>query len=119
MRGYADFLESHIEKWTVTNSGTLVPGITRHYIRINPAISREGAQGDEDPDSGELTLANQRPGDRATYPAKEIVDAGFLELVRFGVRKPGDPLIEDSLEGGGCRAEGGHAKGPVLEALQS
>jgi len=87
-----------VEKWTVTNSGTLVPGITRHYIRINPATSREGAQGDEDPDSGQLTLANQRPGDRATYPAKEIVDAGFLELVRFGVRKPGDPLIEDSLK---------------------
>jgi len=98
VRGYADFLESHVEKWTVTNSGTLVPGIMRHYIRINPATSREGAQGDEDPDSGQLTLANQKPGDRATYPAKEIVDAGFLELVRFGVRKPGDPLIEDSLK---------------------
>ena len=98
VRGYADFLESHIEKWTVTDSGTLVPGIRRHYIRINPAISREGAQGDEDPDSGQLTLANQRPGDRDTYPAKEIVDAGFLELVRFGVRKPSDPLIEDSLK---------------------
>ena len=26
------------------------------------------------------------------------MDAGFLELVRFGVRKPGDPLIEDSLK---------------------
>ena len=98
VRGYADFLESHIEKWTVTNSGTLVPGIRRHYIRINPAISREGARGDEDPDSGELTLANQRPGDRYRYPAKEIVDPGFLELVRFGVRKPDDPLIVDSLK---------------------
>ncbi len=98
VRSYADFLESHVEKWTVTNSGTLVPGITRHYIRINPAISREGAPGDEDPDSGVLVLANQRPGDRSAYPAKEIVDAGFLELVRFGVRRPGDPLIEDSLK---------------------
>jgi len=98
VRSYADFLESHIEKWTVTNSGTLVPGISRHYIRINPAISRDGAPGDEDPDSGVLVLANQRPGDRATYLAKEIVDPGFLELVRFGVRKPGDPLIEDSLK---------------------
>ena len=25
------------------------------------------------------------------------MDAGFLELVRYGIRKPGDPLIEDSL----------------------
>ncbi len=33
---YADFLESHVEAWTVTNTGTLVPGISRHYIRINP-----------------------------------------------------------------------------------
>jgi len=98
VRSYADFLESHIEKWTVTNSGTLLPGILRHYIRINPAVSRDGAWGDEDPDSGVLLLANQRPGDRATYPAKEIVDAGFLELVRFGVRMAGDPLIEDSLK---------------------
>src|SRR6185312_13473760 len=24
-------------------------------------------------------------------------DAGFLELVRYGIRPPGDPLIEDSL----------------------
>ena len=45
-----------------------------------------------------MTLANQRPGDQYKYPAKDIVDAGFLELVRFGIRKPGDPLIEDSLK---------------------
>ena len=98
VRTHADFLESHVEKWTVTNQGTLVPGITRHYIRINPAISSEGTRGDEDPEQGVLVLANQRPGDRYRYPAKEIVDAGFLELVRFGVRKAGDPLIEDSLK---------------------
>src|SRR4029077_5706944 len=28
---------------------------------------------------------------------KDIIDAGFLELVRYGIRQPGDPLIEDSL----------------------
>ena len=26
-----------------------------------------------------------------------VVDGGFLELVRYGIRKGGDPLIEDSL----------------------
>ena len=98
LRVYADFLESHVEKWTVTNQGTLLPGVKRHYIRINPAISQEGAVGDEDPDKGELVLANQKPGDRSQYPANEIVDHGFLELVRFGIRAPGDPLIEDSLK---------------------
>jgi glucoamylase len=98
IRAYADFLESHVEKWTVTNQGTLAPGIKRHYIRINPAISQDGAVGDEDPDKGELVLANQKPGDRYKYPANEIIDHGFLELVRFGIRRPGDPLIEDSLK---------------------
>jgi glucoamylase len=98
VRTYADFLESHIEKWTVTNHGTLVPGITRHYIRINPAVSEHGACGDEDPDTGILALANQKAGDPYQYLAREIVDAGFLELVRMGVRQPGDPLIEQSLK---------------------
>jgi glucoamylase len=44
-----------------------------------------------------LFLANQRPGDRAEFPAKDIIDAGFLELVRYGIRDPHDPLIRDSV----------------------
>jgi glucoamylase len=32
------------------------------------------------------------------YPAKEVVDAGFLELVRYGIRHPDDPLILNSLK---------------------
>jgi glucoamylase len=98
VRTYADFLESHVETWTVTNQGSLVPSIKRHYIRITPAVSQDGSLGDENPDTELLTLANQKPGDRAQFPASQIVDAGFLELVRFGVRRPGDPLIEDSLK---------------------
>jgi glucoamylase len=95
VRDYADFLESHVERWTVTTQGTLVPGLTRHYIRINPADVRHCA--DEDPNCGTLVLANQRPGDRYEFPAKAIVDAGFLELVRYGIRSPHDPVIQDSL----------------------
>ena len=95
IRDYADFLESHIEPWTVTTEGTLVPGIRRHYIRVNPASSVDCA--DEDPNCGTLVLANQPPGARDEFPAKEIVDAGFLELVRYGVRRADDPIIKDSL----------------------
>ena len=51
-----------------------------------------------DPDTGTLVLANQRPGDPYQYPAKDIVDAGFLELVRLGIRKPCTPLMEQSLK---------------------
>jgi glucoamylase len=75
-----------------------VPGIARHYIRINPVADPFNSTGHEDPDQGILTLANQRPGDRYQYPAKDIVDGGFLELVRFGIRRPDDPLIVQSLK---------------------
>jgi glucoamylase len=92
VREYADFLESHVDAWTVTTQGSLVPGVARHYIRINP-----NAGGNEDPNTGTLVLANQPPGGPYEYTAKDIVDGGFLELVRYGIREPHDPLIEDSL----------------------
>jgi len=95
VRDYADFLESYIELWTVTTRGTLVPGIPRHYIRINPGEINRCA--DEDPNCGTVILANRRPGDRVEFPANAIVDTGFLELVRYGIRDPHDPLIEDTL----------------------
>ncbi len=95
VRDYADFLESHIERWTMTTEGTLVPGISRHYIRVNPCSAIDLS--DENPNHGTLALANQPPGARVEFPATEIVDAGFLELVRYGIRAANDPVIEDSL----------------------
>jgi len=93
---YADFLESHVERWTVTTDGTLVPGISRHYIRIHPSPC-DGGIPDEDPNAGDLRIPNRPPGARFIFPAKDIVDAGFLELIRYGIRRPGDSLVEDSL----------------------
>ena len=95
VREYADFLESRIERWTVTTQGTLVPGIPRHYIRINPG--KIDSCVDEDPNCGTMILANQRPGEQFEFPANMIVDAGFLELVRYGIRSPHDPIVQDSL----------------------
>ncbi len=94
---YADFLECHVERWTVTTQGTLVPGVPRHYIRILP-IDLGNPEAAEDPNRALVELKNQPPGAPYVFPAKEIVDPGFLELVRYGIRKPGDPLIEDSLK---------------------
>jgi len=94
---YADFLEQHLEAWTVTTQGTLVPEIPRHYIRIQPIDIGDVAPV-EDPNNGWLTLANVPPGQQYRFPAKEIVDAGFLELVRYGIRKPDDPIIVDSVQ---------------------
>ncbi|MCL4334549.1 MAG: glycoside hydrolase family 15 protein [Candidatus Thermoplasmatota archaeon] len=93
---YADFLESHLEKWCVTNRGTLVDGIKRHYIRILPEDITSDRP-NEDPDSAYLKIANL-PEESSVFPAREIIDAGFLELVRYGIRSPDDPLIVDSLK---------------------
>ncbi|HMA40747.1 MAG TPA: glycoside hydrolase family 15 protein, partial [Gemmatimonadales bacterium] len=43
---YADFLECHVEDWTVTTDGSLLPGIRRHFIRIHPVDP-------DDPDADE------------------------------------------------------------------
>lgn len=96
MQDHADFLESHIEQWTVTTQGSLVSGIPRHYIRILP-IDVHDVEPEADPNTAQITLANCPPGAQCRFPANQIVDAGFLELVRYGVRKPGTPLMEDSL----------------------
>jgi glucoamylase len=96
LRQYADFLECHVEAWTVTNQGTLVDGIKEHYIRLHP-VDMGDPSPNENPNEGTLWIKNRAPGLRAGFPAKEIVDAGFLELVRYGIRKPEDRLIKDSL----------------------
>ncbi|HEX5432760.1 MAG TPA: glycoside hydrolase family 15 protein [Candidatus Angelobacter sp.] len=93
---HADFVESHVERWTVTTQGTLVPGISRHYIRILPLDIHDHVPL-EDPNTGSIILANRPPGEQYQFAAKNIVDAGFLELVRYGIRAAGSALMEDSL----------------------
>jgi glucoamylase len=97
LEDYADFLECHVESWTVTTEGTLLKGVPRHYMRILPERP-DNPNPEEDPNQGNLTIANRQPGARNVFPAKEVVDAGFLQLVRYGIRKPDDPIIVDSLK---------------------
>jgi glucoamylase len=96
LEDYADFLNAHVERWTVTTGGTLVPGITRHYIRILP-MDLQNPRQEEDPNQAAVQLGNLPPQEPDTFPAREIVDTGFLELVRWGPRRADDPLIVDSL----------------------
>ncbi|HET7103549.1 MAG TPA: glycoside hydrolase family 15 protein [Terracidiphilus sp.] len=93
---FADWIERRLEDWTVTNDGVLHPGIKRHYMRIRPPEKGEAYAG-EGSGTEMLQLANRPPGTRYEFEAREIIDAGFLELVRYGVRRADDPLIVDSL----------------------
>ena len=93
----ADWIDKHLEDWTATNNGVLHPEIKRHYMRIRPPECG-AAYAHEECGRETLRLANQAPGERFQFEAREIVDGGFLELVRYGVRRADDPLIVDSLK---------------------
>jgi glucoamylase len=94
---FADWIESNLEKWTVTDDGVLLPEVRRHYMRIRPPAPSDRYY---NPSVGEgrLQLSNRGPGEKSNFDAREVIDAGFLELVRYGIRSPHDPLIVDSLK---------------------
>ncbi len=93
---FADWIEHHLEDWTVTDNGVLHPEIKRHYMRIRPPECGE-AYAHEACGQETLHLPNRPPGTRYEFEPREIIDAGFLELVRYGVRPANHPLIVDSL----------------------
>ncbi len=92
----ADFLEEHLEGWTVTESGVLDPKVRRHYVRLRPALPSDPSPRESGP-MGSVYLPNLAPGARAEFPAEEIISTEFLSLVRYGVRSALDPIIVDSL----------------------
>ena len=94
---FADWIEEHLEDWTATDDGVLHPKINRHYMRIRPPECGEVYAHDR---CGKevIRLSNRPPGTRSEFEAREIVDGGFLELVRYGVRRADDPLIVDTLK---------------------
>jgi glucoamylase len=80
----ADEWAANVEKWTATKTGKYGDG--NYYLRL----SNNGT-----PDSGaSLSVNNADP----PFDEREIVDAGFLELVRLGIKRPDDPLIVKSLK---------------------
>jgi glucoamylase len=89
---YADYLEAHIEEWTLTTTGSLVDGDSTYYMRILPEqVGQENPA--EDKENRILHIANHAPDEESDFPARNVVDGGFLELVRYGIRKPDDPNI--------------------------
>ena len=114
---YADFLESHIESWTVTTESSLVPGIRRHFIRIHPADA-DDPQPDEDANHGVLELRNQPPG--ATYRVSGQGDRG-CGVPRIGpLRHPQAGRSPDRrfAARGGRDSQGEHSLRSLLASVQ-
>ncbi len=97
LEGYADWIEAHLDEWTTTDEGILHPEVKRHYVRITPPAPGEPFHDDAVP-VGSFHMNNRGPGEKNVFEAREVIDAGFLELVRYGIRRPDDPLIVDSLK---------------------
>jgi glucan 1,4-alpha-glucosidase len=83
--GLADEWTDRVESWCATSTGTERHAETPYYIRVTA---------DGNPESGRpRTIANDGP----TYDEREIVDGGFLELVRLGVKPADDETIRNSV----------------------
>lgn len=83
----ADEWARNIEKWLVTTSGHLGGGGGQgYYIRIN---------NNTDPNDGYQLDVHNGGG---VWDERDVVDAGFLEFVRLGIRPADDATIAHSLE---------------------
>ena len=99
---YADWIEGHLEDWTVTNDGVLHPEVKRHYMRIRPPETRrslrlrELRQGDDPPQQPAaghaLRIRSARDhrrrlsgaGALRRAPRRRSADRGFAEGGRRG-----------------------------------
>ncbi len=82
---HADVWRLGVDDWCATTTGTARHDRTPYYVRV----TRDG-----NPDSGTYReLANNGP----TLDERDIIDAGFLELVRLGIRSPDETVIRNSL----------------------
>lgn len=87
----ADYWAAHLEDWTFTHSGCM-PDHREYYERIAGSLAKR-------PDMvgrSHLPVANLPPG-VGSVDECAVVDGGFLELVRYGVRRPDDPHILKTL----------------------
>ncbi len=82
-RKTADAYSSLVETRMVTTSGRYGDG--RYYLRLN-----------SDQDANNKSPVEARNG-QDPVPEDQILDAGFLELVRYGVRRADDPAVVATL----------------------
>jgi len=84
----ADEWSANLEKWLVTTTGHLDKSGSAqgYYIRINNTT---------DPNDGAKIDVHNGGG---IWYKSDVVDAGFLELVRLGIRPATDPTIAHSIQ---------------------
>ena len=96
--GVADDWQRSVEGWTVTTTGPLASH--PYFIRL----SKTG-----DPNAAiSYNVGNGGP----TLDQRSVIDAGFLELVRLGLKPSNDPAVTESLPVVDATIETSTASGP-------
>jgi glucoamylase len=89
----ADFWNSNIERWTAVTGTALAErlGVSGYYVLVLPVqiLARR--------ESFHQVVPIHNRAEGGGVPGDELVGTEFLQLVRFGLRSPGDPLILDSI----------------------
>jgi glucoamylase len=103
----ADYWQQNVQAWTFTSAGCPAVntncGSTAMYMRINTSAMQGGT-----PPAGwnpiayptaatTITLGNEGGDPTNVHRAIDIIDGGFLELVRMGVKRAADPTITGTL----------------------
>ena len=95
LRDTADSWNASLEEWLYASGGALAQqaGVDGFYVRIVPDTAPlAGAALD-----GTVVVKN-RAENESLYPADALVSPDALALVRFGLRDPDDPRIEQTVK---------------------
>src|SRR6266446_1693549 len=89
----ADFWNSNIERWTSVTGTELAEqlGVSGYYVLVLPVQILER------PEISHQVVPIHNRAEGGGFPGDELVGTEFLQLVRFGLRSTGDPLILDSI----------------------
>jgi glucoamylase len=81
----ADDWAAHLEPWLVTTTGHLGSRSHGYYLRV---------ENNQDPNDGDQLDVHNGGG---VWDERDVVDQGFTELVRLGIRPASDTIIANSL----------------------
>jgi len=90
----ADYWAASIEEWTFSQCDCLSKEDPGHFLRI-VSKPREALSHSEDLCHVEVFIKNL--SSNVMHHQGQIIDAGFLELARYGVRAPDSPYIRKTL----------------------
>ncbi len=88
----ADYWQHYLDVWTFTHEGSAVPGFTEYYERIHPETE---VALDGNVQTGYVPIKNRVHLD--WIDERAVIDGGFLELVRYGIKSAQDPHIQASV----------------------